>query len=59
MRAYISSERLTFDDFVKNVKAPVVHHFNENQYCHRSWYWARDLDDMDQEVEDKERNSQP
>ena len=44
---------------MKNTKAPVAHHFNGHQYCHRSWCWARDLDDLEQEVEDKIRHSQP
>ena len=53
VRAYRSSNTLTFDDFVKNAKAPVAHHINDHQYCNRTWCWARDLDDLEQEAENK------
>ena len=34
---------LPMKDFVANAKAPVEHLFNDHQWCHEDWCWAKGL----------------
>lgn len=44
---------MMIDDFANTTRALVVPHFNVHTYCDRLWCWARDLNDLENDAEDK------
>ena len=50
IREYYSNTDIIFEEFVSNTQAPVAHHFNVHTYCNRSWCWAKDLDDIEDQT---------
>ena len=47
IRGSIKNPSMTFEDFVRNAKAPVLHHFDDHRCCDASWCWKKDLDDKE------------
>ena len=47
VRCYCSDDSKTFDEFVKNAKAPVLHHFDDHSCCDSSWCWKKYLGDKE------------
>lgn len=45
VRGCIASEKITFEDFCKNAKEPILHHFDDHRCCNASWCWKKDMDD--------------
>ena len=38
------NRNLPISEFVANAKAPIEHLFNNHQWCHADWCWAKGLD---------------
>ena len=47
VRCYRSDSTKSFEDFVANAKAPVLHHFDDHSCCDASWCWKKDLDEKE------------
>ena len=41
---------LPIDEFIANAKAPIEHLFNDHQWCHEDWCWAKGLDKRTHEM---------
>ena len=44
IRGSIANDNICFDTFVRDAKAPILHHFDDHRCCDPSWCWKKDLD---------------
>ena len=44
------NRNLPISEFVANAKAPIEHLFNDHQWCHANWCWAKGLDNKTHEL---------